>query len=386
VKKVKVVTRLAGSEGIDAVGLVVPRGEEYGYDGFNRLLSMTPNDGSAATTFGYDGNGNQVSKTDASGLTQYVYDKDNRLVGVSLPGGASNAFEYDGNGLRVKKTDSLGTTRYLLDGLSVIAQYAPDGRRQAWYTQSLARIDEVLSVVNEAGKQWYQADALGSVYGLTSASGSLSALVYARQRYLNPGTGAWLAEDPWNLRDAAAPTPGDQLGGLGGNLLIHPLAQNRFGYALGNPALYADPLGRFVFNMSGATVGVMVGAVLGAYAGSVGCGSPQTGAFIGALMGALVGGGLGYLLNLRLILKILPTFVGMNTFELNLVTSLGRLFGIGWSSAGRQAFHINPAWGGHIAGAAAYVLTTVAAAIVLGAIMLVVMDIRLEAADEAYGR
>jgi hypothetical protein len=45
------------------------------------------------------------------------------------------------------------TTRYLLDGLSVIAQYAPEGQRQAWYTQSLAPIDEVLNVVNEGGKQ-----------------------------------------------------------------------------------------------------------------------------------------------------------------------------------------------------------------------------------------
>jgi hypothetical protein len=66
-----------------------------------------------------------------------------------------------------------GTTRYLLDGLSVIAQYAPDGARQAWYTQSLARIDEVLNVANDAGKFWYQADALGSVYGLTNQAGAL---------------------------------------------------------------------------------------------------------------------------------------------------------------------------------------------------------------------
>ena len=59
--------------------------------------------------------------------------------------------------------------------MSVIAQYAPDGQRQAWYTQSLARIDEVLNVVNGSGKHWYQADALGSVYALTSAAGDVRA-------------------------------------------------------------------------------------------------------------------------------------------------------------------------------------------------------------------
>jgi RHS repeat-associated protein len=126
-----------------------------------------------------------------------------------------------------------GTTRYLLDGVSVVAQYAPTGQRQAWYTQSLARIDEVLSVVNESGKQWYQADALGSVYGLTNSNGALvghqhydvfgaptptpsgpagqpfgftgreheldSGLVYARNRFLNPSTGTWTRPDPLGL-------------------------------------------------------------------------------------------------------------------------------------------------------------------------------------------
>jgi hypothetical protein len=75
--------------------------------------------------------------------------------------------------MMIVQSRSSRTTRYLLDGLSVIAQYAPDGQRQAWYTQSLARIDEVLNVANESGKLWYQADALGSVYGLTNQAGVL---------------------------------------------------------------------------------------------------------------------------------------------------------------------------------------------------------------------
>jgi RHS repeat-associated protein len=117
----------------------------------------------------------------------------------------------------------------------VIAQYAPDGARQAWYTQSLARIDEVLNVANESGKFWYQADALGSVYGLTNQAGALigsqnydvfgaptpapsgpagqpfgftgreheldSGLVYARARYLNPSTGRWGAVDRMGMVD-----------------------------------------------------------------------------------------------------------------------------------------------------------------------------------------
>jgi RHS repeat-associated protein len=154
------------------------------------------------------------------------------VVAAPAPGPTlTNAYEYDANGLRAYKSDSAGETRYLLDGLSVIAQYAPGGARQAWYTQSLARIDEALSVVNDSGKLWYQADALGSIYGLTSASGALvattnydvfgalvpaptgpagqmfgftgreheldSGLVYARARYLQPALGRWDRPDPF---------------------------------------------------------------------------------------------------------------------------------------------------------------------------------------------
>lgn len=281
-KKVRVYTRHPEYEGIDAVGLEVPGGEAYAYNGFNQLLGVTPTDGSAATTFGYDGNGNQVSKTDSAGLTQYVYNPDNRLVGIALAGGGANAFEYDANGLRTKKTDSGGTTRYLLDGLSVIAQYAPDGARQAWYTQSLARIDEVLSVVNESGKLWYQADALGSVYGLTNTSGNLvgtqgydvfgaptpapsgpagqpfgftgreheldSGLVYARARYLNPAAGRWVRADPIGVRDGP----------------------NVYAYVHGAPTRYADPSGLNALALGPhAPVVFLAAFAMGAYIGGV---------------------------------------------------------------------------------------------------------------------
>jgi RHS repeat-associated protein len=259
VKGAKVYTRTTSSyAAIDAVGLDTPAVESYAYNGFNQLLEVAGNDG-AVTAFGYDGNGNQVSKAEtASGgsaqLTQYVYDEDDRLVGIALPTGVSNAFQYDANGLRTKKTDSSGTTSFLLDGLSVVGQYAPDGQRQAWYTQSPARIDEVLSVVNGQGKYWYQGDALGSTYALTTTGGLVAArgdydvfgtpvpvsgnvgqpfgftgrehdldtaLVYARARYLNPSTGRWDRADP--IGQAAGP--------------------NYYAYVDADPVGRADPTG-----------------------------------------------------------------------------------------------------------------------------------------------
>jgi RHS repeat-associated protein len=300
--------------------------------------------------------------------------------------------------------------------LSVIAQYAPDGQRQAWYTQSLARIDEVLNVANESGKFWYQQDALGSVYGLTNQAGTLigsqnydvfgapvpaptgpagqpfgftgreheldSGLVYARARYLNPSTGSWLEEDPWNFREALLSPDAAALGGVGGSLGIHPLAQNRYLYTLGNPTGYADPLGRFAVDFSGALVGAGIGAVIGAYVGHVGFCRAGEGALIGALMGGLVGAGLGELISLRLIVKILPTILGANKFEMNLVTSLGRILGIGkiW---GKQPFHFNFPGGAHLFGWAAYVLTVVAVGVIIGAVYLIILDTYLDGIDKA---
>ncbi len=279
VKKARIWTAASATavtaEGVDAVGLLAAPAEGYQYNGFNQLVSVAGNDGSS-TSFGYDGNGNQVSKVEArpgqtAQATTYVYNPDNRLVGISLPSGASNAFEYDANGLRTKKSDSGGTTSYLLDGLSVIAQYAPGGARQAWYTQSLARIDEVLSVVNASGKFWYQADALGSIYTLTTASGAVqarggydvfgepvavsgspvgqpfgftgreheleSALVYARARYLSPGLGRWTSLDPFSFGELASTTVGvaRALAPMG---VLH-----RYGYVDQRPTLQVDPSG-----------------------------------------------------------------------------------------------------------------------------------------------
>ncbi len=293
VKKVKVVTRAVGPEGIDAVGLEAQVVEDYEYNGFNQLLSVTPSDGGPSTAFAYDGNGNQTSRTDASGVTQYVYGADDRLAGVALPGGGGSAYEYDANGLRVKKADSGGTTRYLLDGLSVIGQYGADGGRQAFYVQSLARIDEVLSVVNGQGKHWYQADALGSIYTLTTASGEVrarggydvfgapvaesgaavgqpfgftgreheleSGLVYARARYLSTVHGGWTQADPFTESLT-------RNGGLGAEPMLRPLAvgvpfpdpeASRYEFGGSRPTVLADPTGLMVVYLgAGATVAV----------------------------------------------------------------------------------------------------------------------------------
>jgi RHS repeat-associated protein len=162
----------------------------------------------------------------------------------------------------------------------VVAQYSAGGQRQYWYTQSLARIDEVLNVVSDGGKQWYQADALGSIYDLTNSSGVLignqnydvfgaptpapsgpagqpfgftgreheldSGLVYARARYLNPAVGAW--------------TQPDRLGMIDG--------PNRFGYVAQRPTVLIDPSGNFF--VAPTLVAALIGGLFAGFTGYVG--------------------------------------------------------------------------------------------------------------------
>jgi RHS repeat-associated protein len=223
----------------------------------------------------------------------------------------------------------------------------------------------------------------GQPFGFTGREHDTgSGLVYARARYLSPSTGTWAEEDPWNLREALLSRDAAALGGVGGSLGTHPLAQNRYLYGLGNAARYADPLGRFAVDFSGAILGAGIGAVVGAYVGHVGFCRAGDGALIGALMGGLIGAGLGELIKLRLIVKILPSILGANKFEMNLVTSLGRILGIGkiW---GKQPFHINFPGGAHLFGLAAYVLTVVAVGVIIGAVYLIILDRYLDGIDRA---
>jgi RHS repeat-associated protein len=74
--------------------------------------------------------------------------------------------------------------------------------------------------------------------------------VYARARYLSPGTGQWLSEDPINLRTAQLPLGTTQwlsTGGVGlANALVLAAAMGRYSYAGNNPLLYSDPTGELL--------------------------------------------------------------------------------------------------------------------------------------------
>jgi RHS repeat-associated protein len=178
----------------------------YGYDNIYQLLSANPNSGTAesyaydpvgnrlssagvpsysynssneltsnsSATYGYDLNGNAVTKNDSTGITTYAWDFENRMTSVTLPGsGGSVTFAYDPFGRRIKKVSSSGTSIFAYDGDNLVEETNASGVAVARYSQGL-NIDEPLAMLRGGATNFYNADGLGSITSLSNATGSLA--------------------------------------------------------------------------------------------------------------------------------------------------------------------------------------------------------------------
>lgn len=211
------------------------------YDAANRIATWN------GAAFSYDANGNLTS----DGLSSYVWNARNQLVGLS--GAASASLAYDGVGRRRAKTVS-GPTSFLYDGANA-AQELIGGSPTA--NVLAGGIDEVFERTEGAGTRALLTDALGSTvalvdgsgalqtqytyepFGATSTTGAASAnptqytgrendgtgLYYYRARYYDPRLQRFVSEDP--------------IGFGGGDVNLHAYVGN-------NPTGYRDPSGHFV--------------------------------------------------------------------------------------------------------------------------------------------
>ncbi len=208
-----------------------------------------------AASFTYDAAGNMLTRIDAEGTTRYGWDVENRLISVSGPG-HETAYEYDVFGNRSAVIENSVRTDYLVDpfGLGdVVGEYDASGSLIASYANGLGLASR------KAGGTvaFYDADAVGSVVGVTDGTGRLAdsyaytpfgtefyeketiandfkfngtlgvsedanGLIYMRARPYHAALSRFIEEDP--------ALTGDR----GGNL---------YGFALNNPVLLVDPLG-----------------------------------------------------------------------------------------------------------------------------------------------
>jgi RHS repeat-associated protein len=192
----------------------------------NSSNEMTANSNASYT---YDSNGNTLTKTNSSGTTDYSWDYENRLAGVTLPGSAGTlTFKYDPFGRRIEKISPTTTSIFLFDGNNLVEMTDGTGTEVARYAQGPG-IDEHLAMLRGTTTSYYEQDGSGSVTSLTNSAGSIvqsytydsfgnttassgtltnfyrytgrefdveTALYYYRARYYDPAAGRFLSEDP----------------------------------------------------------------------------------------------------------------------------------------------------------------------------------------------
>ncbi|WP_445571270.1 RHS repeat-associated core domain-containing protein [Pseudomonas sp. E102] len=212
--------------------------------------------------YDYDAYGNLVRERRGHAqclVTQYRYDSQHRLIGVTTPDGSESSYRYDAFGRRIEKTEDGLTTEFIWQGDQVIVESSDRHYQSYVYEPGTFR---PLALLEGAGPEkatpfYYHLDHLGTPQELTSHQGEVvwaaryngygkltelrhgdgkrleqplrfqgqyhdreSGLHYNRHRYYNPETGRYLTLDPSKLK-----------GGLNG-----------YRYTL-NPTGWVDPLG-----------------------------------------------------------------------------------------------------------------------------------------------
>ena len=149
-------------------GVNPPVTTNYTYNTADHLLTEN------GVAYAYDLNGSLTSKTDATGVTSYAYDFDNRLIRVTDPSANTTLYFYDADGNRVEKRDAAGTVRYLVDPnrelAQVLAEYSPAGLLIALYVYA----DDLISMTRGAQTAFYHFDGNGSTRFLTDLAGTVT--------------------------------------------------------------------------------------------------------------------------------------------------------------------------------------------------------------------
>lgn len=113
-----------------------------------------------------------VTRTDASGQTQYIWDFENRLIQVIKPNGESVNYKYDALGRRSERYTTTGFTKFTYDGEDVILDVNSDGSFVK-YVNGLG-IDNKISLKANGVTSYFVQDHLGSPNALTDASGNVT--------------------------------------------------------------------------------------------------------------------------------------------------------------------------------------------------------------------
>ena len=231
--------------------------------------------------------------------TTYVYDYANRLIALGSKG-ATTTYGYDAFGTRVSQIGTSTTFIYPFKWYSV-ASSTVTGAKYSTTTEYVFNGDQLVSTVDQqiafgaatgtAKTHYIHPDHLGSTNVVTNASGTVeqtldyypyggtrissgqnaesrqyigqfsdpSSLLYLQARYMDPGRGQFLSEDPSFLA-VADPAKLKQLSQQDQRtFLSDPQQLNSYSYGRDNPVIQKDPGGTNPFILAGAIAGDFYG-------------------------------------------------------------------------------------------------------------------------------
>ncbi|MFW0754936.1 RHS repeat-associated core domain-containing protein [Pseudomonas sp. H11T01] len=191
--------------------------------------------------YDYDAYGNLIRERRGTAhkiITEYRYDCQHRLIGVTLPDGSIASYRYDAFGRRIRKTVDDQSTEFFWQGEQLIAERSSSHYRSYVYEPGSFRPLALLDGEgpSKARPLYYQLDHLGTPQELTAHNGEIvwsatysaygkltrlnqaakepleqplrfqgqyydpeTGLHYNRHRYYNPDIGRYLTPDPSKL-------------------------------------------------------------------------------------------------------------------------------------------------------------------------------------------
>ncbi len=243
------------------------------YDDRNRLLT------SAATAYGWDANGNLTSHDGST----YAWDYENRLIAITPVDGTFVETTYDADGNRVRTLvtavdDEITSVDYLVDAaepLSHVVAEVAGGSVQALYIRAVGQL--IGSYRPAATTRYYHGDGSESVRALSDEAGAVT----DRYRYtafgeltnhlgqdpngylftgepLDASTGLYYLRARWMSSDKGRFLSVDPLPGI----TIEPRSAHSYTYAAGDPVNMRDPTGMFFADLGSSTLALAVSSIL----------------------------------------------------------------------------------------------------------------------------
>ncbi len=237
------------SYGYDAAGnMTGSGGQAYSYDGANRLKTAS----NGTSSYGYDGDGKRVRKTENGSAVYYVY---STMSGQAM----------------MEVTAASIQRAYIYDGKKLVAMQATDGQ---FYWNHRNHLGNARAMTDVNGNLAYkgQFDPYGAALTEWSSTGntnlnnkkftgyerdSATGLDYAEARMYSSGRGRLLTPDPIGLKAVNQK---------------RPESLNRYAYVGNDPVNFIDPAGTFAYNplcqnliWNGLTVGNTCGNSFGSF-------------------------------------------------------------------------------------------------------------------------